>query len=237
MDSRLRGATLGLMALPLLAISAESYGQPATARPAARVNASQSAPNERTKGFMLGAHVVAAPGVTLGGGVFENSYTTSFGAGAGLMLGYGFNRVLSSYVSFDFARQNPKASDPIRGSFGLGHLEIGARANLALGMANSVPYLSASFGQRSLGARTVDDDGNEADVTMQGRMVGLGIGVEHFFSPTMSLDGGLQFGFGKFDHLTMAGRELTLSMDETTSTRLRIGITWRPCVSAPCAKR
>ena len=210
----------------LLAIGATAQGQ----RP------SGAAPNERTKGLMLGAHLIASQGVTLGGGVFERSYRTSSGGGGGLMLGYGFNRILSSYVSFDLARQKPKEGDPIRGSFGFGHLEIGARANLALGLRNSVPYVSASVGRRGLGARVVDD-GDEADVTIQGRVVGVGVGIEHFLSPTISLDGGVQVGFGKLNHVSMAGRELTLPMDRTTSTRLRFGVTWRPCVSSTCAKR
>ena len=237
MDSRMRRATFALLALPsMLGITAEAYGQRSTTRPAASAKARRTSPNERTKGLMLGAHVVAAPGLTIGGGVFEVPYSTSLGPGAGLRLGYGFNRTFSSYVSFDVARQGATKGEGITGSWGLGHLEIGARANLVLDLPNSVPYVSASFGRRGLGVRAVDDEGDQADFRMEGRTLGLGVGIEHFFSPTVSFDAGVQLAFGKFDHITVAGRERTLPMDGTMSSRLRVGLNWRPCLTATCAR-
>ncbi len=87
----------------------------------------QRLPNERT-GLMLGVHSIAAPGVTLTGADFGNGYGTSFGAGAGVMIGYAFNRTLSSFVSFDVARQKTAPNEADEGTFGLGHLEFGVRA-------------------------------------------------------------------------------------------------------------
>ncbi len=231
MDSRINGATLALVTLAAtIALSAVARGQRPTTRRAATAEKGRGAPNERTKGFMLGVHTVAAPGITLGGGAFEVPYRTSFGAGAGVMIGYGFNRTFSSYVAFDVAKQNPKSNEGIRGSFGLGHLELGARANLAIQAPNTVPYISGSVGRRGVSALAVDDDGDVGDFAMRGLMLGLGAGIEHFFSPTMSLDAGVQLGFGKFDHLTLAGHELDLPVNGTTSIRLRLGVTWRPRV-------
>ena len=191
----------------------------------------QPPPNVRTKGLMLGLHSIAAPGLTIKIPEYEATFKSKFGPGAGVMIGYGFNRTFSSYVSLDIARQGTNSSD-LEGTYGLGHLDIGVRANLpdiALGSTNTVPYLIGSFGRRALGARVMDLQNDEqVDVSWQGQVFGLGVGVEHFFSPHVSFDGGLQLGFGKFDTFTLDGEDVDISSKGSTSIRLRLGLTWRP---------
>ncbi len=201
--------------------SAQQRAKPTTKR--------RPSPNERTKGLMLGVHTVAARGLTLSGGAWETPLGTNFGMGAGAMIGYGFNRTVSSYVALDIAKQSANRNGDVAGnSFGLGHLEIGARTNLPVAWPNTVPYVNGSIGRRALGARAVDDDGDIGDLSIHGRMVGLGVGIEHFLSPTLSFDGGVQLAFGKLDNLELAGHHRDIPVQGTTSTRLRLGITWRP---------
>ncbi|MGH7694658.1 MAG: hypothetical protein ACRENH_06740 [Gemmatimonadaceae bacterium] len=230
-------ATLGLSATARAQAQAQGQGQwekQGKPHEAAQQRAKPTAkrrppPNERTKGLMLGVHTVAARGLTLSGGAWEAPLSTNFGMGAGAMIGYGFNRAVSSYVALDIAKQGANRNGDVAGnSFGLGHVEIGARTNLPVAWPNTVPYVSGSVGRRALGARAVDDDGDVGDLSIHGRMVGLGVGIEHFLTPTLSFDGGVQLALGKLDNLELAGRHRDIPVNGTTSTRLRFGVTWRP---------
>ena len=233
MHSRIYRATLGLIALAAtLALATAAYAQGSRPRGTSTTKRGQTSPNKRTEGFMLGVHTIGAGGITLGGGAFQEPFQTNFGTGAGLMVGYGFNRTFSSYVSLDIAKQGVRVAEGTTGSFGLGHMEIGARANLPVTgptWRKTVPYVSGSFGRRRVGARAVDDEGDQADLVFQGTMLGLGVGLEHFFSPTLSFDGGVQLGFGKFDQITVDKREEKIpGVTGSTTMRLRLGVTWRP---------
>jgi hypothetical protein len=186
-------------------------------------------PDGRRTGFVLGVYTMGAPGLTLSGAdIDDGPFKTDFGPGAGVMVGYGFNRTFSGYASIDVAKQD--ANDPdIGGSFGLRHIELGARANLPYGGSATVPYLTASYGRRSLGARVTDAwEGAEYDMRLSGGMFGVGGGVEHVISPTLAVDGGLSLGFGSFSHADIDGESGSFAVNGTTSMRLRIGMTWRP---------
>ena len=220
-----------LMALTAtLAMSTQAEGQRSTTPRRGKATQARRAPNERTKGFMLGVHTIAAPGVTLTSAVFDPGYRTNFGIGAGVMAGYGFNRTFSSYVSFDVAKQS--ANQAVEGTFGLGHFEIGARANFpdfSLGWRNTTPYLMGSVGRRALAATVLDlEREEEGHIAFHGNMLGLGVGLEHFFSPNMSFDAGVHLGFGTFDHFTVDHETMEYGASGTTSVRLRLGVTWRP---------
>jgi hypothetical protein len=219
------------MALALASLTAEADAQrPATRRGATAPSPRRAAPHPRTTGLMVGVHTIAAPGVKVTGEDIDNYFGTNFGTGAGLMVGYGFNERFSSFVSLDLARQQTPADMDPNGSFGLAHFEIGARANLPMqGRPSTLPYVSASVGRRALGARVTDlDTGDEADVSLSGKMFALGGGVEHWLSPTVSLDGGLTLGFGKFDQLDWDGDKDNWQVNGSTSIRMRVGVTWRP---------
>jgi hypothetical protein len=186
-------------------------------------------PDGRRTGFVLGVYTMAAPGLSLSGAdIDDGPFRTNFGPGGGVMIGYGFNRTFSGYASVDVAKQS--ASDPdIGGSFGLRHIELGARANLPYGSRTTVPYLTASYGRRSLGARVTDYfEGTEYDMRLSGGMFGVGGGVEHVISPTLAVDGGLSLGFGSFSHADIDGASGPFAVNGTTSVRLKIGMTWRP---------
>jgi hypothetical protein len=218
---------MALTATVAMSSAAESQ-KPATRRGAAAQ--SRKTPNARTQGFMLGVHTVAAKGITLLSEEFAPGYGTSLGVGAGLTLGYGFNRRISSYVSFDVAKQTSNLA--VEGTYGLSHLELGVRANfpdVALGWRNTIPYLSGSIGRRALGARVYDvDSEEEGEIAFHGNMLGLGIGLEHFFSPTMSFDAGLQLGLGTFDQFTVDNESMDYGGTGVTTVRMRVGLTWRP---------
>ncbi|MGH7694659.1 MAG: hypothetical protein ACRENH_06745, partial [Gemmatimonadaceae bacterium] len=137
---------------------------------------------------------------------------------------------ISSFLSFDVAKQG--ANKAVEGSFGLGHLEAGVRAyfpDISLGWPRTVPYAIGSIGRRALAARVIDvENDEEGEVAFDGMMLGLGAGIEHFISPTMSFDAGLHLGFGTFDRFTVDREVVDYGASGTTTVRLRVGVTWRP---------
>jgi hypothetical protein len=220
-----------LVALAVLALStaAEAQQRATGRRPAAKPAPRPAVVDNRASGFMFGVYTVGAQGVTVSGADMDGSLTTGFGPGAGFMVGYGFNKTFSGFASVDVAKQN--ASGAITGSFGLRHMEIGGRANLPYGNEITVPYLTASIGRRAMGARVMDhtdEDETSFDMRLTGGMFGTGGGVQHAFSPTLAFDGGLEIGFGRFDHYDWDGNTGMHSVNGSTSVRLRAGVTWRP---------
>jgi opacity protein-like surface antigen len=181
----------------------------------------------RHSGFVLGVHSVAVPGIAIGGGEGQNGeFNTTFGTGGGVTLGYGFNETFSLFGSLDMARQKTAPSDAPQGSWGLSHLELGARVNVPLGVGMT-PYLTGSYGGRSLAARATFEDG-AADVSISGTFFAVGAGIERAISSSMSLDGGVDVGFGKFSHFKVGGDESDDEVNPTRSIRMRLGVLWRP---------
>ena len=206
--------------------SATTGAKPSTAT--LRANGTQPTGSDRMRGFMLGVHSIAAPGLTLTGGEIGGEFITKFGAGAGVTAGYGFTRRFSVFASLDVAKQKTAQDVEPAGSWGLSHFEVGGRANLALGASSTVPYISASVGRRAMAARTTNEDGEQFDSAITGPMIGLGGGIEHFFSQSMALDAGIGVGYGKFNNVKFGEEEYDPKANATTSIRLRLGVTWRP---------
>ena len=157
----------------------------------------------------------------------EGDITTSFGAGAGFMVGYGFSKSITGYASVDVAKQGPGDGE-FEGNLGLSHVEVGARAYLPLGTSATMPYLTGSFGRRALGARVTDEFNGEYDMSFTGTAFGIGGGIERVISPTLAFDGGVEATFGRFNHAKIADMAGSIDLNGTTSIRLRAGMTWRP---------
>lgn len=230
MDGRTKGSVIraALIGLTTLAATTTADAQRSTGRrPVVAPSRTRTTTQDRMTGFMLGVHTIGAPGLTVSSEDL-GELRTGFGPGAGVMLGYGFNRTFSGFVSLDVAKQNSNSED-YQGSLGLSHFEVGGRANISTANPATVPYVSASIGRRTLGTRFTDPFvGAQHDLTLSGGMFGLGGGIQHVFSPTMAIDGGLELGFGRFGHVELDGESANLDVDGSTSVRLRIGVNWWP---------
>jgi opacity protein-like surface antigen len=223
----IRVAAIGLATLTLTDIAGAQ--RPARSSAARTEDSRNTAGDSRTKGFVLGVHSIGAPGVSITGDDIDGEFKTDLGMGAGVMLGYGFSRTITAYASLDIAKQRFANTDYADATFGLSHIEAGVRANVPLGTAVTVPYVSASIGRRSLGARVYDTVlEREYDMTISGTSYGVGAGVEHFFSPTMALDLGVSANFGRFDHYDADGEKATGDVNGSRTIRMRIGVNWRP---------
>jgi opacity protein-like surface antigen len=228
-------AALAAVAVAIGATTPTADAQRAASKSSASAPArkSTSTLGDRTKGLMLGVYSLAAPGVAITGEDVDGTFGTSFGPGAGVMLGYGFNRIWTAYASLDVAKQSTAPGTFPEGSLGLAHFELGARANLPVNHEKILPYVTAAVGNRALGGRVYDEEWDEyADETLSGTMFALGGGAQYFLSPTMALDGGVSLGLGSFGKWTQDGDSETADVNSTKSLRLRAGVTWRPGVGA-----
>src|SRR5262245_28138415 len=111
MYGRMHGLTTRAAAVTLAALtfSATLDAQRTPARPTSTKPAAPppAAANELVagRGLQLGVYTLAAPGVSITGEDVDGTFKTNFGAGAGVMVSYGFNPIWSSYAALDVAKQ------------------------------------------------------------------------------------------------------------------------------------
>lgn len=220
---------VAILALATATISVVARAQAPTGRASAPAPTDRTTlPTERTKGFILGVQTIAAPGISITGPDVDGEFKTNFGAGAGVMFGYGFSRLVSAYASLDLAKQQSGAPT-YAGTFGLAHLEAGVRVNVPFGTSATLPYLSASYGRRAVGARITDtEQERDYDMTLSGKAFGIGGGIERFISSSMALDVGASANFGRFDKYDADGEQAPLDVSASRSLRMHVGVNWRP---------
>jgi len=217
---------LGVLVVASLVLATTGTAQRSPSRRTkSHANEPRGTYDDGTKGFTYGLYVLAAPGLTFTGQDIDGTFTTKLGEGLGATLGYAFNSRFSTFASLDVAKQ---ASEDYGGSFGLAHFEVGARMTIPLSNPEMVPYVSASVGTRALSAHVQDyEENTDYDMALTGTMLGVGGGVQRTLSRTMSLDAGVELGFGSFTHYDIAGEKGALIANGVTSIRMRFGVTWR----------
>ena len=194
---------------------------------AAHKEATRSAEPSGHSGFMLGAYALTAPGVTIEGtGDTDGKVETNFGAGAGIQVGYAFSPRFMLFSDLDVAKQG-STMDGAEGSFGLVHFDIGGRMSFPTTGQQLVPYVMAAIGGRAVGA-TVDDGIDSYKMSISGASFSAGGGMQYFLSPKLALDGGVSLGFGKFDKQKIRGHKEDLEVNNSLSTRVKMGVNWYP---------
>jgi hypothetical protein len=208
----------------LILLSPTAHAQ----RPTASRPVGKAPTPPRSNKWVFGAHTIAAPGVTVTGPDIEGTWGTSMGAGLGLMVGYDINRAVTAFGSLDLSRQG-SGVNYMTGSFGLVHAEVGIRAAITTSNPQSVPYVLGAIGRRAVGAKVTDLEDDEIyDLTLSGTMLTFGGGLQYQLSPKVALDGAAEFGIGAFNNVNDGGDVYTISVNSSTSIRLRAGVVWRP---------
>lgn len=164
-------------------------------------------------GFVLGGHL---NGTALDGDDFDEMES---GGGLGLLLGYGFNRMVTVYLGVDAASMDAPDMDD---AYTFGQGDLGVRLHFGGPSRASVFYLDGAF---TTWLARYDILGSDMDVTGTG--LTLGGGLEYFFSPGFALDVGLKFTAGNFDEVRFEGDSESMDLD-ARSTRFNLGVVWYP---------
>jgi hypothetical protein len=188
--------------------------------------AAQKPAMQASKGVVLSASAVLAPGITVKGEDIEGELTSKFGGGIGLQAGYEFSRAWMAFATMDIAKQG-SSTEGLDGSFGFVNFELGGR--YAFPTAGTVrPYVLATIGARALGAKVSAAGSEDTDISVSGSAFNIGGGFEYPLAPSLSLASELRLGFGKFGKYKEDGEEEDIKVDNSMSSRVRVGVTWRP---------
>lgn len=186
------------------------------------VPAGASAQLSTSRGWSLGAHLQATS-LTV-----EDSDASS-GAGLGLRLGYGFNRIVTGFVHVDGSEIDIVSGSAISGAWSLAHAEVGARFHFANSLRRWVPYLETSVGARSVSIEDAVVNGDDlGKVSFNGAAVTVGAGLSTFLTRRLALDASMKWTGGEFTEVdvgSMSQRDLDI---DAASFRFGVGFVWWP---------
>ena len=174
-----------------------------------------------TRGFNVGFH--------FGGSSIQIEDGDRHGAGgAGIIIGYGFNRSFQVFLQGDAAQFDVDDS-AIEGTWGMAHGDLGVRYHFANSLRTWVPYLQAALSGRAVGVDDAVVNGNpETDVSLLGGGFTLGGGILFYFNETFAADLALAFTGGDFTEIrvndtTQGGFDI-----DANSARFNVGVSWWP---------
>ena len=170
-----------------------------------------------TRGIHLGA-AINATSIKLDETEFSDDEREN-GYGANIYAGYNFTKNLGLLLSLTGANINDSQTE----NFSVAHIDLMGRASFP-GRSALVPYLE--LGIAGVGAE-YDSDGGE--VELSGTGVGLGAGVNFFFTRKVALDLGFRYTMGEFGTAKINDREVD-SGDGVgfNTTRINLGLAFYP---------
>lgn len=152
------------------------------------------------------------------------------GGGLGLRVGYGFNRIVTGFITLDgSAVQIPASNSFVAGEWTLAHAEVGARFHFANSLRRWVPYLETSIGARSVSIENTSVNNSPAGkVSFNGPALSVGTGMSIFASPKWAFDAGLRWTGGTFTEVDLGSAALRNLDIDAASFRLGVGVVWWP---------
>jgi hypothetical protein len=203
-------STLPIAALAAFFVSTPALGQEST-----------------TRGFHLGVHLT---GASLD---VEDGSDRSDGAGAGITIGYGVNRMIMPFLQLEGAgfmvEGGRVEDDAIVGDWAMGHADLGVRFHFGNTQRSWVPYAQAALSGRAVSVHDARfRDETDVDVSFNGGGFSFGGGLMVYPWETVALDLQLMVTAGQFtelkvENVTVSGLEI-----DATSSRLSLGASWWP---------
>ena len=183
---------------------------------------SADAQESTTRGFNLGIHASAASLVV------EDDERSNAG-GAGIWIGYGFNRTVQLFLQADGAQFDVRDAT-VEGDWTMAHADLGVRFHFANSLRSWVPYLEAALSGRVVTVQNgvLNNVAQAEDVSLLGGGLTLGGGIVFYFNESLGLDLQLLWTGGTFTELEV-GNVTRSNLDiEAQSSRFNIGLSWWP---------
>jgi len=174
-------------------------------------------------GVVINAHLSAMPGFSIGGRDFDTPSNLGMGPGVGAQIGYAVDPRFLIYAGAELGRLGAAAEDPTN-HWSFTMLEVGGRMSFPRAKRKVTPYVTASVGTRAVKA-TMADFGN---VRMNGMALTGGGGMTYQIAPAVALNAAALISVGKYSHYEDPEVTGSPDLNSTTSTRLQLGLDWRP---------
>lgn len=176
-----------------------------------------------TRGFNLGVHLQ-------GSSLEPADGERSNAGGAGILIGYGFNRTFELFLQIDGAEFEVRDTD-VDGKWRLGHGDLGVRFHFSNSLRRWVPYVQTglTFRVASVDDAEVDQQTVTGGVGVFGGALMLGGGVLIYLTRALAADLQLAWTGGEFTEAMIGDVTFELSEPyEARTSRLNIGVSWWP---------
>lgn len=190
---------------------------------AALFSSSAAAQESTTRGFNAGLHI---SGQSLR---VEDDEENRGAGGAGLIIGYGFNRTIELFLQLD-AGEFDVENAAVEGEWTMGHADLGVRFHFANSLRSWVPYLQAALGGRAVSVKdgVVNQNNQAEEITISGGAFSLGGGIMFYFSEQWAADLQLIGSGGTFTEVTADNVTFSDLDIDATSGRINLGVSWWP---------
>lgn len=174
-----------------------------------------------TRGFTVGAHLQGAS-------LEVEGDDPAGGGGAGLRVGYGFNRSFAGYVEVDGIQFDVENTD-FGGEWSMAHVDLGLRYSFANSLRRWIPFLEAAVGARAVRLEDATVDGEPAEeLNFSGGALSIGGGLDFFVSETLAIETLVKFSGGTFEQVDVGDVSVNDLDIEASSFRFKLGLAWWP---------
>ncbi len=175
-----------------------------------------------TRGLNLDFHLQGAA-LSVEGGASDG------GGGAGIRVGYGFNRIVTLYLQVDGSSIDTQNAPQLSGQWAMAHADLGVRFHFANSLRSWVPYLEVAAGARAVSAADAQvTPATQEDVSFNGGAFTVGGGIYVYFTETLALDVGVKVSSGEFNEIEVGAVSVGNLDIDARSSRFGIGLVWWP---------
>lgn len=180
-----------------------------------------AAQKSTTEGLTLGVHVGSVS-------VHAGEADRATGGGGGILLGYGLTRGLTIFARVDGANIELDDAVSVRGTWVVGHVDLGARFHFAHPRRSYAPYLEGALTRRIVEVTELPQPNvfGADRIRFSGGAFSIGGGIMIYAKESLAFDLGVLVAGGEFTSVTI-GETRREGFDlATRSTRLNLGVAW-----------
>ena len=181
-----------------------------------------SAPRANTEKLMLS---LALDGASLSSDGLRDEDQS--GGGFSAQVGWGFTRLFTLLAGASGAVLNPDDNEAV-----LVHFDLLGRFSFTNPGRAWVPFVETGISARIAGQDDavveVEDEPQTVDLEMSGGGLTFGGGLQYHVTPAIALGASVRWTVGEFSTVKFNNDERDGFKMDATTTRLNLGITWRP---------